>query len=55
MNDYRHHHHRDHAPGHAHPPLAATPSLFRLPAWQRLALSGALVAVLWIAVMVALT
>jgi hypothetical protein len=42
-----HHHHH---PGSGHPPAGAAPSLLRLSVLQRLAVAGALVALLWTAV-----
>jgi hypothetical protein len=41
-----HHHH----PGHVHPPAAVAPSLLRLSVWQRLAITGALIVLMWLAV-----
>jgi hypothetical protein len=42
-----HHHHAD----EAHPSTALSPSLLRLSAPKRLALAGALIALIWIAVL----
>jgi len=42
------HHHRH--PGHTHPPAVITPSLLRLSVWQRLGVSGGLIALIWLAV-----
>jgi hypothetical protein len=42
-----HHHHA----GEAHPSPGLSPSLLRLSAAQRLALAGALIALIWVAVL----
>jgi hypothetical protein len=42
-----HHHHGHHHPGTGHPPAMVAPSMLRLAAWQRLALAGAVIALLW--------
>jgi hypothetical protein len=44
------HPHHQHNPGHAHPPARATLSLIRLSVAQRLALAGAPIALIWLAV-----
>jgi hypothetical protein len=41
-----HHHHL----GHVHPPAAVAPSLLRLSVWQRLAIAGVLIVLMWLAV-----
>jgi hypothetical protein len=43
-------HHQHHHPGRGHPPASVAPSILRLSVAQRLAISGALVALVWAAV-----
>jgi hypothetical protein len=43
--------HHSHAPGHAHPPAAVSPSILRLSAAERVAAVAVIVAVLWGAVL----
>jgi hypothetical protein len=45
LHAHRHHHH----PGHIHPPAKVHPSILRLSAAWRLAVAGAVIAVLWLA------
>jgi hypothetical protein len=49
MSDHDHGHHHHHHPGHAHPPASVHPSILRLSALQRLAVSVGLIALLWMA------
>ena len=42
--------HHQHRPDHVHPPVAVAPSILRLSAWQRLAVAGVLIALIWAAV-----
>jgi hypothetical protein len=44
---HQHHHH----PGRGHPPASISPSILRLSVTERLAISAALIVVLWAAVM----
>jgi hypothetical protein len=50
MSDHDHHgHHHHRHPGHVHPPAGVTPSILRLSALQRLAVSAGLIVLLWLA------
>jgi hypothetical protein len=51
---HRHSHAHHHAPGVPHPAAALPPSLLRLPALTRLATAGAVAALMWAAVMIAM-
>jgi hypothetical protein len=47
-----HHHHHVHShPGRPHPPAPPPASILRLSVWQRLAMAGALSALMWLAVL----
>jgi hypothetical protein len=50
-----HHSHHHHHPGHAHPPAAVAPSLMRLSAVERLAGVVVVVALMWGAVLWAMS
>jgi hypothetical protein len=50
-----HHPHHHHHPGHGHPPAAISPSLLRLSAAERLAGVAVVVALLWGAVLWAMS
>jgi hypothetical protein len=43
--------HQHHHPGRGHPPAAISPSILRLSVTKRLAISAALIALIWMAVM----
>jgi len=43
---HEHHHH----PGEGHPPATVAPSILRLSALQRLAAAGAMIGLIWVAV-----
>jgi hypothetical protein len=47
-----HHHHRE---GHAHPAATVSPSLLRMSAAERLAAAAVIIAVLWAAVLWAIS
>jgi hypothetical protein len=49
-----HSHHHHHA-GEGHPPASVSPSILRLSALQRFAAAGAVIAVIWAAVLWAMT
>jgi hypothetical protein len=48
-HDHYHGHHHHRHPGHVHPPAGVAPSILRLSALQRLAVSAGLIALLWAA------
>jgi hypothetical protein len=49
-NPERHTHHHHHHPGHVHPPASIQASILRLSAIERLAMAGAVIALLWLMV-----
>jgi hypothetical protein len=51
MTDHHHHHH----PGHAHPSAKVAPSILRMSVAQRFMIVAAIAAVLWGAVLWAMT
>jgi hypothetical protein len=52
MTDHHHHHHQ---PGEAHPPAEVAPSLLRLSATERVAGAAVVIALLWGAVLWAMS
>ncbi len=42
--------HPHHHPGRGHPPASISPSILRLSVFERLLVSGAIIALLWVAV-----
>jgi hypothetical protein len=50
MPTHVHPQHHHHPPGQGHPPAAVSPSILRMSIAERLAIAGALIALLWGAV-----
>jgi hypothetical protein len=51
VHDHHHHHH----PGEGHPPASISPSILRLSAVERLAAAGVMIAMIWAAVLWAMS